>query len=85
MKEKNLDTLVQWKFLCFRGGEMSRQRRAVVVIDIESGHVVKRYETLGGAKKAEHCTDETIRGYCDHKKDEAGLYRTFRWAEEVDR
>ena len=25
-----------------------------------------------------------LRDYCDHKKDEAGLYRTFRWAEEVD-
>lgn len=64
---------------------MPRQRRAVVVIDIESGRVVKRYETLGDAKKAERCADETIRDYCDHKKDEAGLYRTFRWAEEVDR
>ena len=64
---------------------MGLKPRAVVVIDIESGRVVKRYETLGSAKKAERCTDETIRNYCDHKKDEAGLYRTFRWAEDVDR
>lgn len=64
---------------------MSRQRRAVVVIDIESGRVVKRYATATEAAEEEFCRYETIRDYCDHKKDEAGLYRTFRWAEEVDR
>ena len=64
---------------------MSRQRRAVVVIDIESGRVVKRYATATEAAEEEFCRYETIRDYCNHKKDEAGLYRTFRWAEEVDR
>lgn len=64
---------------------MGLKPRAVVVIDIESGHVVKRYASMTEAKEEEFCRYETIRDYCNHKKDEAGLYRTFRWAEEVDR
>lgn len=64
---------------------MGLKPRAVVVIDIESGRVVKRYSSMTEAKAEEFCRLETIRDRCDHKVDESRDYRTFRWAEEVDR
>lgn len=63
---------------------MGLKPRAVVVIDIDSGRVVKRYATAMEAADEEFCRYETIRDYCNHKKGETGLYRTFRWAEEVE-
>ena len=63
---------------------MGLKPRAVVVIDIKSGRVVKRYASMTEAKEEEFCRYETIRDRCNHKADESRDYRTFRWAEEVD-
>ena len=64
---------------------MGLKPRAVVVSDIKSGHVVKRYASMTEAKEEEFCRYETIRDRCNHKADESRDYRTLRWAEEVDR
>lgn len=65
-------------------GRRQRKRKEVVVIDIRSGAIVKRYATIGDAAAMNLCGRDIVRDYCNHQRDESDMRRTFRWAEEAD-
>lgn len=58
--------------------------KGVAVVDIRSGAIVKRYATLKDAAAMNLYGRDAVRNYCNHRLDESGMCRTFRWAKEAD-
>ena len=67
----------------FGGGERMKTK-GVVVVDTKSGTIVKRYATLKDAAARNLYGRDAVRNYCNHRLDESGMCRTFRWAKEAD-